>query len=430
MNRYPLAFAVCSTLILWSNGAEAIVEIEEVLTPKAQSEEDFCVAAQDGRRFVDKRKLAEKILADLPSKAVPTGSGDASNLLASLLESTSEASKSPLTSTQLAITRFLNNRDVFLSPTSDQKIYQIHGTDDATFLDLFGSGASVTIECIPFKIEESEVSVFVTISSKISQIFRLRGKVGDLHKAATPGNIQDLSTATVSYTQNQAAGADTFSLDGVLGMELSTHTDVSIIPYVQYKRSETSKAGGTNEIEVISPGVLFSYTALDPNLTVTFDAAPKFILDTEQNAEEVAFDGTISPAFSFFGVPIGIYSHQGPIRIRPDIHFKYEGNYVLNAGSNPLLRNKDEFFAIGGVAEVAIQFPDIPFITNFTFNASYEWSEFISSPLDNLQRLELGASYFLGGAPNYVVSFKYVHGRNDLSLQKEEFWQVALGARF
>lgn len=305
---------------------------------------------------------------------------------------------------------------------------------EPTYLDLFAGKDAITIECLKLHERDSSTTIFHSFASFVADQsesrLRLRGKLSDITKPANKGNLLSLSAATVSYTDNNASGANTFAMNGVLGFDMSTPDGTVLLPYVEYKQSETRKGKQNTEVQVLNTGLLYNDLFLNPYLSFEIDVAPSITFDLEQGSEELSLSGSIDPAFDFFGIPVGVFSYHGPFRIRPSLLLNMEANYVLDAGTNLKLRTKDDYLRVGGKADLQIQFVDIPILSDVSLEGSYERYEFLSSPIDELERWEAGVNYFIGGSLNYLLSFKYAHGRNKRSLQKEDYWNVSFGARF
>lgn len=451
-------FAGC----LFYAGQASAGAIDTVLADE-KSHGELCAETIGSTSFVKPDALARQILirlgfskADLAS-IVPGSKPYSAATLSILLNATEENDQDPLGLNQrptlkTAVAALRNERASLQFFVTNAELEDRHeATTDyvvrvpyphllndpvggPTYLDLFGPRRPIMIEC-PKTLKKRKSSLLIDLAGRLKKAtknrLRLRGKVKDLKKPASKGNLQSLSTADVSFTENNASGADIFAVSGVFGFDLTTDSGPLLIPFAEYRRSETRKSGGNKEVEVLALGLLYNELFISPEFALDLDVTPRFTLDLEQSSEELSLEISAEPAFDLAGIPVGIYSYHGPLRIRPELIFTAQGDFVLDAGTNPALQEKDDFYRIGGTAGIQAQFVDIPLLSNFVFEASYAWFHVASSPLDEIERLELGASYYLGGIPShYVLSFSYVDGRNLLSLQQEEFWKLSFGARF
>ncbi len=449
-----LAAALCAAL-LPANTAKAQV-IDQLLTRENQPA--FCERHTNQRYYVNTKNLADALLGEVglgpTAVATAVGTTDARAILSLLLEARDETGRYPSLETNplfkkglkelydeaTYINAFIRNAREGVNGYLDQGYVVIADKEVITYLDLFSPLANTTtvptvsIECIDVgkkpQQDQKKSGFLQDFGKSVGSVVRLNGKVQDLAKPRAGKKLLGLSTADVAYKDNKAAGADTFSINGALGLDLTTKAGFKLIPFVEYNQSKTSKSAGTTEVEVLSTGIMASKLFASADFAVLVNLTPRYTLDFAQNSEQISIEGSIDPAFDLFEIPIGVYSYLGPMLVRPELIFSFQGDYVLDPGTNPKLLDKDDFFRLGGVASVNLRFPDVPIISSFQFDFAYEWYHFISSPLDTLQRKEIKVSYNLGDTTNYVVSFAYVDGRNKLSLQKEEYWGVTFGARF
>ena len=430
------ASAVLMSAIVASTQVQAITDISEVLTQKNHAQ--FCKP----NSTVDKEKLATVLLGLNGVKQGFDKSNASKELIIRLGDKSGEA-ETAFKPTARAIQAFLRD-GVVRKLDTEVVVYRLQSKrklEKPTYLDIFAQGTDqlvVLCENQSFKKPEAGAlfSFLDSIANSNKSALRLRRDTGTLTTPSSKDNISGLPAANVSFTDNLDTNVTNFNVEAALGYEFDLtqfNTEKSLfrlIPFVEYQRNQTSTIGPTSDLEVLSPGAIFSYLKLGKNLTYSLNGTSRVNFDFAQRSEVYEFEGRFNPAFRFFGIPTGAFSYQGPFRIRPSISFVYGGNYVFESGLNANLIDRDAFYRIGGTAELSVQAPTVPILKDASLNLKYDWQQFFSSPVDNLQRFEASVDYAIAGSDNYNLSLRYVNGRNDLSLQEQNFWQVALGIRF
>ena len=269
----------------------------------------------------------------------------------------------------------------------------------------------------------------------IGDRLRLRSSASELPKA-----FKNAEAASVAYNNNDEEETTSAEVDVAAGLSFNQSTDdsrLTYIPYLQYGRSKTSVSDGPGtDKEFASTGLLielFQRVSYFNNWYLT--AQPSVTLDLEQKSETFAFKASVEPTFSIesrdFPFILGGYNDTwlGLIAVRPDLKAVFEGGYVFDNGSSPDLKDEQEYFGAGIEPELAIR-PIMPFLDRFKFSLSYRYMEITGLELDEVERVDVGATYDLATDGQYTVRLSYVDGENPNTFQDENFWGVTFGVKF
>lgn len=308
----------------------------------------------------------------------------------------------------------------------------------------FNSGLAV-INCGPLTNSSNDEGIIDAVIAQavfgdLASRFRLRGKVEDLRiSRAQRDKFRSASSASVSFTDNQASGVETFKTQFVTGVAFGgPGQGYSVIPYAHYQNSITAKRNApTNQVEVLATGMLFERLFRVGNTAWDIGLYPTATFDLQQNSEIVRLRAFVEPSFAlgnddyplFIG---GIYAPDpllGLFYYRPDIKLIAEFGHILDRGSSPDFGPKDEYSGIGGEVSLDVRL-NVDLLSRLTGKVTYRYMELFSVAQDQMERLAFDLSLALDEEGKYAIKWEYVDGENVETLQTEKFWGISFSAKF
>lgn len=430
-----------------------------ILTPDRQSE--LCRQAEDDQRIIDPKRLAYAVVGearipfDLLDRANLEGEADGSITEDEIYHAVTEASENPfgpqpiptppvVAEAQEALQLTLLELQVVLSDgrTADRRfVVDRQATEGSgpTVDDLFKIPAGVRVICISADDagsvdNDQQNGGFGRFISAVAQGLLIRGKVTELTRDRS--KISSIDTADISFLRDEEANSSTFGIDGVLGYNVDLGPRWSVIPHLRYERRDTDSQSGSEDIELLSPGVLASYDYSGEYLSAALAVNPKYQFDLEQNSERLTLQAFAVPTLELGdGGPIlfgGWQDITGPLEIRPNIVLLAEAADVVDAGDSQELAGVDSYFGLGGDASIKLRLDDIPVLSEFVVEAGYRHLEFIGGGIDedSISKFSAGIFYSIPNNENIAIKFSYENGEDEETFQDEEFYKLSLGIRF
>ena len=240
--------------------------------------------------------------------------------------------------------------------------------------------------------------------------------------------LKSAKLATFSVAQNYETDETTIGIEGAIGYRIQNFT-----PFVAYETIE--KSGDDNDIEVVSPGILYDKLFLKAIGPAAIHVRGKAFtaLDLEQEAQRLAFEGSLEPGFSIApGFALGGYSapFDGPVWIRPSVQLIGEASHVVDAGSSVELAEADNFFGVGTKAGLKVKLPELPILNTATLSFDYRVLQMIAGDDALYDQFEVSLDWTPEDLPYLGVSVSYEIGENQQTYQDEESLTFSLGVRF
>jgi hypothetical protein len=275
----------------------------------------------------------------------------------------------------------------------------------------------------------------------------VRGQIDDLVALRGTDEFKKASAATISYTDNNAAGTTNFAINGVVGLGTNFGPNNALYAFVQYTRNdnETDAVGDDDDakdVHSISPGLFLRRpVAFAQTVYGTLGLTAYATFDLRNDARLVRSRLMLSDIA--ISLPVGHGSLCGQQR---DLGFLYadcrlgvflEAAEVLEAGRNTdLLTNiDDEYIGAGGQAGVILSPQNPAWLRPLTFTFSYRIMHILSGRLDDPHRLEGVLNYAIplgpaAGGPGITFGIARTLGANFETFQHEDLWKVSLGFKF
>ena len=410
--------------------------------PPRQSE--ICVD-WDGKKIVDKRKLARYLLTKFPfnAAAVPE---DVAARYAGL-----DLSRRIVADPQIC-------QDNKICKKNDQEsVAGIRGNmaalllgsipgyrptatmDPETYIRGPNEQGAIICEQKDGQPVEAPGAVFAPPPKSTSSL-RVRGKTSDLYiDRDQQKEFQSTSQALASYAVDDIAGKGTTTLKGVAGYAFQTGLlkgsgqRLEIIPYVETNIVLVDPQAGSkvkpSATETVNAGILASmFLVTSSELGHVLNFRPDFLADLQDDSR------LLTGKLQYIPVVRGL--HNDFIRVVPDrddfasfkpvLDFRVDAGVYTEKGTNPIALLESRVLRVGGQAGITIV-SDQAFVP-LSASASYIW-------LDGIVGRDIGyfsstLTWHLDPKKYFGIAATYSKGEREDTAKKEDQWTIGLTGRF
>ena len=301
----------------------------------------------------------------------------------------------------------------------------------------------IKIECVV--VRGSSLDDSVRVAEKLEKekegggktftsYFLIRGQVKDL--TIDRRNIKNSSSATIAFKDDRESDEQSFQTNIVVGLDAElfrpADSNWKILPYAHYQLNDNN-GKNKEDLHSITTGVLFSrLVEIGRLIDAELGLVPNATFDLKQGAESARFKAFFTPSLTIGKhVYLGGWKRlAGPIHYRPVVSAIAEGAHVFDNGSSTEIKDTDQYYGIGGSAELKLNVRGLPILRDTIFTVRYRHLELFSTALDQAKRFTAEAAYTLDEKKRFTVSLKFAEGENAETFQREEFVSVNLGAKF
>lgn len=264
-----------------------------------------------------------------------------------------------------------------------------------------------------------------------------RGPDGD------PDALKKVAQATVSFETDRQADTRTVSIDGVAGLRLIDSEAVTLIPFVEYVRSEVrNRAAGSRKLTgKLGLGAVATAFLGDDQ----FDFAPRYAKDIADHSELLSGRLTWRPGL-LYGLPsfrdayffgcsrrgqLGGCPAEGGdgLALWTDLQLVGSFGTALRQGTDPTLTDGREFLRVGPSGSVHL-YGQGGLLRDFSFDASYSRLFRLAGDDGSVGTFKADANYWIAGSRNVSLRYGYERGRDEETLKRTDLWSLGLGVRF
>lgn len=260
----------------------------------------------------------------------------------------------------------------------------------------------------------------------------LRGAVKDL--AILTGDLKDATPASIRFDRDGVSDKNTFKINGIVGFRIGHESGAfQLIPYLSYENKSITGAG--NDVEKLSPGLLFVHRYESPSLAVHTKLEASYIDDLQQDSHQGKLRLYVDPAFALGGgrgVLFGSYLKPiGPLWLRPDLTLIADVSKVFRAGTSAELANTEDYYGFGGELSLRARLELGRPISDLSFKAGVR-QLFMMGEINqqNVRRWYGSIDYAPKDFPYVGVSLQFSRGENNDTFQDEKTYGVGLTLRY
>ena len=269
-------------------------------------------------------------------------------------------------------------------------------------------------------------------SGSVTTRLVFRGAVKDL--AILPGDLKDATPASIQFDRDGVADKNTFKINGIVGVRIGHESGAfHLIPYLSYENKSITGAG--NDVEKLSPGLLFVHRYETPLLAVHTKLEASYIDDLRQNSHQGKLRLYVEPAFALRqgrGVLFGSYLKPiGPLWLRPDFTLIADLSKVFKAGTSAELANADDYYGFGGELSLRARLEVGRPISDLSIKAGIR-QLFMMGEINqkHVRRWYGSIEYAPKDFPYIGVSLQFTRGENDDTFQDEKTYGLGLTLRY
>jgi hypothetical protein len=268
--------------------------------------------------------------------------------------------------------------------------------------------------------------------------FRIRDKWQDI-KYFDPGDqtqeevpYSKGKAATFAYTHDFRTNGNTWSIHGAIFREFP-FTDCPLIGPITFVPSATLDKVQTADLKKRVDSLIFRGAAVK-NIPPAKDfyqdmrAGALYATDVSFRSAQVGGELEWEPLQNHWGLGAykGFYTNS-PVLYRLQAFVHAEVGDILDAGRNTNLKEGAGFFRIGPFAQVELK----PiFWDRLTLTARWEEYEALASGAKSTRLFTTGASIAFDPKEHFTLEIKYKKGRQPLTAEKQETFELALGVKF
>jgi hypothetical protein len=261
--------------------------------------------------------------------------------------------------------------------------------------------------------------------------FRLTGDIDDLPAdRKTLGSVQpaelsiseDLIEDERRYQVNLVAGYE-------VGLDRGEYLTSSIIPFVQFERLFD---GESDQIDKLGFGAQQVITVTLADLAKNqFAVTPLYLTDSDFDTDIGLLKFRWTPTLAQDApIPLGFRREIGPAVLQIDFDTLADVGWVFDDGGSDDLDDEEQFFRLGGRLGFRLRGAPGRWFDNIELSISNKYLTNPGSDIDDLYRLDSAISYLFPDDDHYRLSFSYVNGRTDDTLDDVEYWKTQFGVRF
>jgi hypothetical protein len=299
---------------------------------------------------------------------------------------------------------------------------------------LFGANPAYRILCdrTPVVAGQAEGGGAKPPAGPVAARLVLRGAVKDL--AIAPGDLRDSTPAGIRFDRDGVSDTDTFQINGIVGLRIGHKSGAyHLIPYLSYENKSITGAG--NDVEKLSPGLLFAHRYETPSLAVHSKLEISYIDDLQQDSRQGKLRLYVEPAFALGrgrGVLFGSYLKPiGPLWLRPDMTLIADASKVFRAGTSQELANAEDYYGFGGELGLRARLELGRPISDLSFKAGLR-QLFMMGEInqEHVRRWYGSIEYAPKDFPYIGVSLQFSRGENDDTFQDEKTYGLGLTLRY
>jgi len=309
----------------------------------------------------------------------------------------------------------------------------------------------VQIYCITPEPEEAEVVADVEVVSDVGAAeiveapdkpywvfnpreadgLRLTSQIDDLTKDRN--KLSSVEPAVFSITTDLDDDETLYQVDAVIGYNFEVErSDLIFTSTVPFFLVERFFNGSENEIDKLGLGVQQAINVLKTDRSGSeFAFTPLYLTDSNFSTDIGVLKLRWTPTLpSDSALPIGFPRTYGPLSVQVEVDALSDFGHVFDDGGNSDLIDEAEFFRVGGRLGFKLRGAEETGFDHIELNISNRYLKNIDDNVGDLYRLDASISYLFSQAENYRLSFSYVNGRTDDTLEDTEYWKTQFGIRF
>ncbi len=261
----------------------------------------------------------------------------------------------------------------------------------------------------------------VRLTGEVDDLPKNRSKLGNV-KPAELSISQDLQEDEKSYQVRAVAGYE-------FGIERGTSLQTSLIPFLLYERFFD---GEIDQIDKLGLGIQEAITVnLADYAKNDFAVTPLYLTDSDLRSDvgllKLRWTPTLAQSSS---IPLGFKREFGPALLQLDLDALADIGRVFDPGDNADLDDEDDFFRLGGRFGLRLRGAPNHWFDQIELSITNKYLTNVGSEIEDLYRLDASLSYLFPDDDHYRLSFAYVNGRTDDTLELTEYWKTQFGVRF
>ncbi len=261
--------------------------------------------------------------------------------------------------------------------------------------------------------------------------------------ATSKDALKKVAQAEIGLESNRDANTRTVSINGVAGIRLIDSKAVTLIPFVEYVRSEVrDRAAGTDKVtgKLGLGAVATAFFGSDQ-----FDFAPRYAKDLKDRSELLSARLSWRPGFlyslpSFRDATFFACSKRGALGgcaaddgggLALWTDFQVIGSFgtVLRKGADPTLTDGREFLRVGPSGSMHI-YGQSGLTRDISLDVSYKRLFRLAGDGSSIGSFKADVNYWIAGSQNVSLLYGYERSRDEETLKRTDLWKLGLGVRF
>jgi hypothetical protein len=269
--------------------------------------------------------------------------------------------------------------------------------------------------------------------------FSLRQSVQDLPIPQSSQNFKGAKQATISYTDDQVALKQSFSVQATAGYTFGPtsldpvgHYVAQITPYLLYNQQtvETATAKNNSSVQNLGGGLLgdlFMPTGIGDTYQ-DIKIYPQYVESLRNGARVFSGNYIYTPEYGIPGIDSAIYIIGNVLSAKLTPELKFAVNDVINAGTGTTALTAGSFYMVGPYADLKLFGEGV--LSGLTYDISYETYDVISALLKQVSYLQTNLSYNFGATNLMSITLGYQYGRDLNTFEKINLITLGLGLKY
>ena len=246
--------------------------------------------------------------------------------------------------------------------------------------------------------------------------------------------LADVPQAEISYVDDRIAKTATFNIAAVIGLELKTAPNASLIPFASISRR---RGRDTTSGVAVSSGNI-SQWAFGGSYNQTFNSLDRVSLSALYTLDDLDKSRVGSARFSWVPgfltrvdpLPFGGARHVGPFWVKLNAEIDAQAGYVFKAGTNPDLTSDKGYLRAGPQGKITL-WPAVKggVLSHLSADASAKKLFKLAGP-ESVYWLDFGVNYNFDTAGHWSLRYSYERGLDDETLKETNQWKLSLGVRY
>ncbi|KQN37454.1 hypothetical protein ASG37_10415 [Sphingomonas sp. Leaf407] len=253
--------------------------------------------------------------------------------------------------------------------------------------------------------------------------------------------LQKVAPAEIGVEVDRVKNTRTVAIDAVLGWRAVDTESITLIPFVQYVRSNVrDREAGTDDrsgklgLGIVGNGFIGNEQ---------FAFAPRYARDLVDRSELLSVRMTWRPGFLYKldtfqrALPFACSERGKGGNCRPgtglglwtDFQLVSAFGTVLREGADPLLTRGREFVRVGPSASAHL-FGNEGLFRDLSLNVFYKHLFRLSGDGTAIEDVRVDVNYWIAGSPNVSLVYGYERSRDEETLKRTDLWRLGLGVRF